>query len=214
MSIGAATGAASTTKRTSLAPSDVSDVEDTKGALKESNALNDEGVRILAAIAAELEHRLSEATQANEEDAFSKGRVPKVAVDVYLARLARYINVWRGHAGGKESAGVRSAVMTMVYIDKIEKMRPGYALTRQNVHRLAMSAMLISTKFMEDRAISTEFWAKVGGVSLPEVNSLESKFCSLLDFELFVDEEVYDRYLEQFNVHDSDSESDSDSETA
>lgn len=200
---GATTGSASAaaaSRKPSISASDVSDVEETQGAgLQESNAINDEGLRILSSVATELEHRLAEESRVNEDDPFSMGAAPHVAIVDYLSRLTRYVNVWRGHAGGKESAGVRSAVMAVIYLERLES-RHGFTVNSQNVHRLLMTSVLVATKFLEDRPLSTEFWSRVAGVSLKEVNTLESKFCALLDFELFVDEAEYDEHLQQFNM--------------
>jgi hypothetical protein len=182
--------------------SDVSELEETRGAaLDETNALNDEGVKIVDNIAGELERRVAAEDRANAGDCFSKdGRVPPVTLFDYFARMARYVNVWRGHAGGAESAGVRSAVMALMYIEKLERMCPGFAVNRSNVHRIAMAAFLVATKFTEDAPISNDFWSKVAGVQCSEVNALEVAFCSMLKFELYIDEKQYVLKLDSFDM--------------
>ncbi|CAK9008652.1 Cyclin-U2-2 (CycU2, partial [Durusdinium trenchii] len=182
-------------------PSEVSELSRTRGtALKESNALNDEGVRVVANIAKELDTRLNREKGTNKDDIFSKDKVPNVSIEDYFGRLARYINVWRGHAGGSESAGIRSAVMVMIYLERMEQTSPDYVINWQNIHRLACAGFLVATKFMEDAPISNEYWAKVAGITMTEVNKLEGQFCNLCKFELFVDEEEYHKFLDQFDL--------------
>jgi hypothetical protein len=182
--------------------SDVSELEETRGAaLDETNALNDEGVKIVDRIAGELERRVAAEDRANAGDCFSKdGRIPPVTLVDYFARMARYTNVWRGHAGGEDSAGVRSAVMALMYIEKLERMCPGFAVNRSNVHRLSISAFLVATKFTEDTPISNDFWSKVAGVQCSEVNALEVAFCQMLKFELYIDEKQYALRLDSFDM--------------
>jgi len=178
----------------------VSDVEDSRGAaLKESTALNEEGLRIIKNIADELEARVAEETRTNEDDVFSKGRIPGISIKDYLCRLARYINVWRSHAGGQESAGVRSAVMCLMYLRHLEELHEDFFINRENIHRLLMVGCLVATKWSEDRGISSEWWAKVAGVPQAEVNQLESAFCNKLNFELFCDDEAYTELLKTFD---------------
>lgn len=179
--------------------SSVSDVNESRGAaLRESNALNEEGLRITLNIAHEIELRLEAEDRVNKDDPFSKGKVPGISVEDYICRLSRYVNVWRNHAGGRESAGVRAAVMTIMYIRHLEEIQPDFAINRENVHRLLMAGFLVAVKWSEDRVISTDWWAKVAGISKSEVNKLESAFCDMLHFELFVDDVDYNTTLESF----------------
>ena len=182
--------------------SQVSEIGETDGTkLGEANALTEEGFAVVTHIAEFLQRRVESEDRVNNLDKFAKsdGRVPPVALDAYLIRLARYVNVWSGHRGGAESAGVRAAVMAAMYLNKLEEFQPHYALNKFNVHRLVMTAFLVATKFTEDYVISNDFWAKVGGVKTAEVNKLEGSFCNMMRFELYLDEEGYAQVLEDFS---------------
>jgi hypothetical protein len=54
--------------------------------------------------------------------------------------------------------------------------------------------MIVAIKYNEDDFFSNEFYSKVGGVSKKEINKIEYEFLSLIDFSLFVDEEIYNKY--------------------
>ena len=54
--------------------------------------------------------------------------------------------------------------------------------------------MLIAIKYNEDEYFGNEFYAKVGGVSKLEMDKLEYSFLNLSQYNLFVNEEVFDKY--------------------
>ena len=57
-----------------------------------------------------------------------------------------------------------------------------------------MTAILLSIKYNEDDFYSNAYYAKVGGISLQEINNLESEFLSLIKFNLWIDFEIYTKY--------------------
>ena len=67
-------------------------------------------------------------------------------------------------------------------------------LTSLNVHRILITSVLISTKVFDDEFYKNAYYAKLGGVSTSELNSLELEFLSLVNFNLFVTTEVFDKY--------------------
>lgn len=65
--------------------------------------------------------------------------------------------------------------------------------------------MLISIKYNEDDYFSNEFYAKVGGIRMAEMNKLEYEFLSLIDFNLFVNEDVFNKYNSYLiSAHEND----------
>ncbi|KAF2484906.1 cyclin-domain-containing protein [Neohortaea acidophila] len=59
--------------------------------------------------------------------------------------------------------------------------------TSRTVHRLALAAIRVSAKALEDNKWAQDRMAKVGGVSKPQLMNLEVALCFLLDFDLGVD---------------------------
>ena len=59
--------------------------------------------------------------------------------------------------------------------------------------------MVLAIKYNEDDYYSNKYYAKVGGINLDELNSLEYNFLILLDFDVFINEETYEKYKEQLN---------------
>ena len=61
--------------------------------------------------------------------------------------------------------------------------------------RLFSVGMLLAIKFHDDLHLSNEDFAKVGGVSLDELNILELEMLGTLEFDLTVETEVFFTYL-------------------
>jgi hypothetical protein len=53
---------------------------------------------------------------------------------------------------------------------------------------------LLAIKFNEDDYYSNDYYAKVGGISLQEINILEYESTKLLNHKLWIDEEFYQKY--------------------
>ena len=87
-------------------------------------------------------------------------------------------------------------IMCLIYIDKICE-NSNMQLTHLNIHRLILACMIMAIKFNEDDYYSNEYYAKVGGISMKEMNQLESNTLVLLDFNVFIDDVLYDNYQKQ-----------------
>ncbi len=131
---------------------------------------------------------------------FSGPNIPKISVCEYLKRMVRYINEWQKKQTEAVSTGLRALILSMIYVDRICEKNVDFQLTISNVHRLCMVAMLQAIKFTEDVPFPNSFWARVGGVSLKELNVLESQFLRMIQFELMVLPESFDRALCMFAV--------------
>ena len=53
-------------------------------------------------------------------------------------------------------------------------------------------------KFNEGDYYSNEYYAKVGGISMKEMNQLESNTLMLLDFNVFIENVLYDNYQNNY----------------
>ena len=63
--------------------------------------------------------------------------------------------------------------------------------------------MLLAIKYNEDDYYSNQYYARVGGVSLTELNELEYNLLILLEFDIFVDDDVYTKYENQLKDFDN-----------
>lgn len=87
-----------------------------------------------------------------------------------------------------------SFIIMLVYIDRMHERHRWFQLTDVNVHLVSLAALLAPIKYLDDAVYSNAHYAAVGGISPAKMNELEGKFNSALDWELFVDPEVFRIY--------------------
>lgn len=64
-----------------------------------------------------------------------------------------------------------------------------------------MTAIVLAIKYHDDEYYKNEFYAKIAGISLKEMNDLEKKFLELTNFRLFVNLETFSLYLEKIQQY-------------
>ena len=116
---------------------------------------------------------------------------PQVTIQRYLSRIVKYAN-----------PEPSSIIMCLIYIDKLCECT-NIQLTYLNVHRLILSCIVLAIKFNEDDYYSNEVYAKIGGISLDELNKLEGNTLILLDFNASIDSYLYSNYENQLREYDS-----------
>lgn len=60
--------------------------------------------------------------------------------------------------------------------------------------RFILVSVMVAIKYYDDEYYKNEYYAKVGGLTLKEVNQLEMEFLELINYELFINKEVFDVY--------------------
>lgn len=110
---------------------------------------------------------------------FYSKRPPPIPLEEYLLRLHRYCPM---------STGVYLA--TSLYIHRLAIVEKILPVTARNVHRLLLAGLRVAMKALEDRSYPHRRFAKVGGVSEPELGRLEVSFCFVVNFELKVTSEM------------------------
>ena len=161
--------------------------------------------KLIDCVVDDMETSLEHVASTNEvhiqqKENFDGEKIPQINLNDYLYRLVRYMDEWFKVNPTASSVGIRTLVMSVIYIDRIRKMVDGFSLNDYNVHRLFMVSMLLAAKFSEDKPVSNAFWAKVGGVKLDKLNHIESTFCTLTSFNLSVSDEEYDRVYADYNA--------------
>lgn len=111
-------------------------------------------------------------------------RAPPISVEAYLVRIAKYAK-----------CSPACFVQALALIFRLAKRDAAYQLTGLNVHRLVLTGVLLSAKFLDDHYYNNAFYAKVGGVSTAELNRLEVEMLQLLGFRLLVPREELEQLL-------------------
>ena len=110
---------------------------------------------------------------------FYSKRPPGIALEEYLLRLHRYCPM---------STAVYLA--TSLYIHRLAIIERIIPVTERNIHRLLLAGLRVAMKALEDLSYPHRRFAKVGGVSEPELGRLEVSFCFLTNFDLRVTREM------------------------
>lgn len=103
-------------------------------------------------------------------------------------------------------------IIVLIYIERLKTNRK-ICLNYFNIYKLILAAFVTAIKFNCDDYYSLELYSKLGGVSQKELVSLEYEFYILLDFKLYVEEELfnkYDNYLRNIEQEEDDCDYDSD----
>lgn len=76
--------------------------------------------------------------------------------------------------------------ISMVYFDRLLALHPDLVLSYLNVYKMLLVSMVIAAKFHDDLYYSNEYYARVGGLQLSQLNMLEVEFLKLLSWAMHV----------------------------
>lgn len=118
---------------------------------------------------------------------------PKISISSFLARIYSHIPL-----------SDATFIMSLVYIDRLAERDSQMVVTSLSWAKLLITGVMLASKYLDDEEdihYNNAFYAKVGGLSVKELDMLEMLFLRSLDWRLFVTEAEYTRYHEL--VHDS-----------
>ncbi|KAF9132838.1 hypothetical protein BGW39_011224 [Mortierella sp. 14UC] len=71
--------------------------------------------------------------------------------------------------------------------------------------RTFLAALMVASKYLQDRNYSNKAWAKISGLSIKEINANELIFLKLIDYSLFVSHETFMRWTALLVAHGPDA---------
>src|SRR5947199_4339516 len=98
---------------------------------------------------------------------------PSISVIDYLRRIVKYTATERV-----------CLLILLIYIDRVCERHRSFTITSLTIHRFIITAIAVSSKALCDSYCTNSHYAKVGGISTHELNTLESEFLSLIDWRL------------------------------
>lgn len=125
---------------------------------------------------------------------FMTKTIPSITIKDYLLKLSQHTKI-------NES----TITLVLIYIDRICNFN-NICLSYYNIYKLILASMLTSIKYNEDYFYSTEVYAKLGGVSPHELIYLEYEFLKLINFSLYVEQDLFDKYNNDLLSFQSDDE--------
>ncbi|KAI8031959.1 Cyclin-U4-1 [Camellia lanceoleosa] len=136
-----------------------------------------------------LLHRVAESNDLNRPFDAQKVSVfhglarPTISIQSYLERIFKFAN-----------CSSSCFVVAYIYLDRFVHSQPLLPINSFNVHRLLITSVLVSVKFMDDMYYNNAYYAKVGGISTREMNLLEVDFLFGLGFQLNVTPNTFHTY--------------------
>jgi len=157
-----------------------------KEAMTREAAAQEPLVAIIGALLTKTVQRNDALGRAGQLAGFEGDRICALPAADYLDRIMRY---------GRCSPSC--AVVALIYLQRVKTKITGACVTSRNLQRLLLVALLLANKFLDDLYFSNKHWAKIGGLSLQEVNALELSVLRTLDWRMAVTREDYLAYLEE-----------------
>ena len=127
-----------------------------------------------------IESNIINEIEENDDDIFKQIKIPEISILNYLLRIIEYSNVEEN-----------TLITSLIYIYKISKK---IKITYFNIHKILFTSILISLKLNEDEIYPFYYYSQIAGINQEELMQLELNFYSLIDFNLFVNEETFNYY--------------------
>ena len=113
---------------------------------------------------------------------FMLKKIPPISIKDFLLRLCKYSKI-----------SASTLIFILIYIDRLcQKYK--FKINYFNIYKFILASMVIAIKFNEDDFFSSEFYAKLGGISKTEMNYLEYEFISMINFNLYIKEDLFYKY--------------------
>ncbi len=121
-------------------------------------------------------------------DIFYSKRIPNLTIQQYLIRIKKYSNIED-----------YTLIYAFIYIIKFIK-KNYYIILLNNIYRILLASCTVSIKFLEDSNYKNSYMAKIGGLTLENMNKIEYFFYAKLNFDLSLNENDFKEIEEQFLI--------------
>ena len=162
--------------------------QDQKISILKSNKLES----IISEILTEISSQNTE-VEFNPEDPFSRQNPSKVTLQYFFGRIRRYSQIEKS-----------TLIIILIYIDRV-CITSGIILNPHNIHRIILGCLILAIKYNEDVYYNNEYYAKIGGVPLDEINTLEYKSFELIEQNLFISDDIFEKYLAYITHYDDEN---------
>lgn len=108
---------------------------------------------------------------------------PSISISDYLRRIHKYASLEKS-----------VLLLILIYIDRICSYHPSFTISSLTVHRFIITAVTVGSKAVCDSYCTNSHYAKVGGISTQELNTLELEFLGLSKWDVNVSGELLEQY--------------------
>ena len=121
----------------------------------------------------------------NQDGHFTFKMKPGISLLDYLRRILKYLKI-----------EYSTLIIAMIYIDRICKEK--VFLNEYNIHRIMLISIYMAYTYNEDYIYDNKYLALVSGLNRNEMVLLEEDFLDLIEFKLFVSDEIFEQYKKYF----------------
>lgn len=95
----------------------------------------------------------------------------------------------------KRSRTSHSTLQVALYYLALIKSKDSKAPSLQCGRRMFLSALILASKYLQDRNFSSKAWSKICGLNPREINSNEVAFLAAIDWQLHVTTEAFEQWI-------------------
>ena len=142
-------------------------------------------IKILSTILTDIckENDLNQIKNNKDIYPFITDSLQSISINDYLERLVKYTQA--------ESS---TLIAMLIFIDRLCEYN-NFIVNSFNVFKIIFSSLIMAIKYNEDLYYDNNYYAKVGGLTLKEFNYLEIYYLRLIDFKLYISDDVFETYF-------------------
>jgi hypothetical protein len=125
-------------------------------------------------------------TYINIHSIFYCNDIPPISLNDYLIRIQKYTNI-----------ELSTLICALIYVDRFTSIG-NIKIDFNNIHKILFAAVLLSIKYNEDLVYTNEYYSLIAGIPLKEMNQIEYEFLNQINFNLFINEDLYNTYNKLF----------------
>lgn len=110
-----------------------------------------------------------------------------ISFEKYLDRLIKLFEV-----------EPNTVIYSFILLDRIT--RKGIYLSLENIHKLFLISLYVGAKLVEDIIFTEKDYSDISGIPQGELAILEKEFIKMLNYDLFVTEEIFLIYTKIFDM--------------
>ena len=124
----------------------------------------------------------------DKKDFLCSKEIPKITITDYVRRFIK-----------NTKPEPSTLILGVIYFDRI-CCNGNIILSFLNVYKLLLISLILAIKFNEEYFETNEFYGKVGGLKIKSINKLEIKVLKIMNYNLYVKQDLYENYLSQFSA--------------
>ncbi|KZV77446.1 hypothetical protein PENSPDRAFT_645104 [Peniophora sp. CONT] len=86
-------------------------------------------------------------------------------------------------------------VLSLHYIYRLKARNCTTVPSPGSEFRVAVAGLMMANKFVDDNTYTNKTWSEVSGIDLTEINKMEREILSGINYELYVDQQTYDNWV-------------------